>query len=84
MVLEVVLVVLEVVVQLLLPQLLLLQLLPQLCVLFRKVSGIIIRVNQCWNFGLLVPVTLGSLRYQTKTHESYHLCAPFGHKISSN
>ena len=47
-------------------------------------SGIIIRVHLCWNFGRLVLGTLGSHRYQTKTHGSHHLCALFGHKISSN
>ena len=47
-------------------------------------TGIIIRVFLCWNFGRLVPGTLGSHRYQTKTHGSHHLGAQFGHKISSN
>ena len=30
-----------------------------------KVSGMIIRVHLCWNFGRLVPGTLKSHRYQT-------------------
>ena len=47
-------------------------------------SGIIIRVLLCWNFGRLVPGAVKSHRCSTKTHESYHLCALFGHKISSN
>ena len=38
----------------------------------------------CWNFGRLVPGTLGSHGYQTKTHGSHHLGAQFGHKISSS
>ena len=50
----------------------------------RRSLKIIIRAHLCWNFGRLVPGTLGSHRYQTKTHGSHHLGAQFGHKISSN
>ena len=42
-------------------------------------AGIIIRVYLCWNFGRLVPGVVKSHRCSTKTHESYHLCALFGH-----
>ena len=74
-VLGVVLVVLEVVLQLLLLQ---------LRVLVRKVEEGLGRFRKVWNFGRLVTGTLGSHRYQTKTHGSHHLGAQFGHKISSN
>ena len=40
--------------------------------------------KELWNFGQLVPGTLVSHWYQTKTPGSHHLGASFGHKISSN
>ena len=42
-------------------------------------SVIIIRVYLCWNFGRLVPGAVKSHRCSSKTHDSYHLCAVFGH-----